>query len=318
METNFDMFSFSTSWNWRHGNNGRILMEEIKQLGFSQVELNYRISKEMLETIVPMVEKGEIKVSSVHNVFPEVKNPDYDTDSQLLGYEDEGKRRVSIELTKGSVDYAAELGAKAVVIHPGEVPVSKERHYDILLKNIYREGLKASAEYKALFEEMLNHREKSSRKYVLNIKNSLEEIAEYIEKKNYNIKLGIENRAMCHQIPIFTEMSFLLEELKGLPVYFWYDIGHGMMMSNLGMFSHLDVYKMKDKILGVHIHDAIGVDDHWTPYILSKNIDNYIDLIKDAPIKVLELGAKNPPEDIVRGVKILAEKVVKAMNSVTE
>lgn len=313
MDTKFELFSFSTSWNWRHGNIGRNLMDEIKSLGFNQVELNYKISEETLTTIVPMVEKGEITISSVHNVFPEVKDPDYDTDSLLLGYDDPVKRKKSVELTKRSVDYGAELGAKVVVIHPGEVPVSKDRHYDVLLKSLYREGKKDSAEYRKLYAEMINYREKNSRKHVDYIKESLTDIAEYIQQKNYRIKLGIENRAMCHQIPVFSEMEYLLDKLDGLPVYFWYDIGHGMMMSNLGMFNHLDVYKMKDKIIGLHIHDAIGVDDHWAPYILSSNLDEYIDLIKDIPVKVLELGVKNQPEDIVKGVEVLNRKVKAAM-----
>ena len=313
MVSNFELFSFSTSWNWRHGNNGKKLMDEIKALGFNQVELNYKISKETLETIVPMVEKGEISVSSVHNVFPETKDPDYDTDSLLLGYDDPVKRKRAVELTKGSVDYGAELGAKVVVIHPGEVPVSKDRHFDVLLKTLYREGNKDSSEYRKLYTEMINYREENSRKYVDYIQESLIEICEYIQKKNYKIKLGIENRAMCHQIPVFSEMEYLLDRLTGLPVYFWYDMGHGMMMSNLGMFNHLDVYKMKDKIIGVHIHDAIGVDDHWTPYLLSSNIDNYIDLIKDVPVKVLELGVKNQPEDIIKGVEVLDKKVKAAL-----
>lgn len=313
MDTKFELFSFSTSWNWRHGNEGRKLMAEIKALGFNQVELNYKISNEALSTIIPMVEKGEIRVSSVHNVFPEVKDPDYDTDSLLLGYDDPVKRKKAIELTKGSVDYGAQLGAEVVVIHPGEVPISKERHYDVLLKNLYREGKKDSTEYRKLYGEMINYREKNSGKFVDNIKESLTELSEYIQKKNYKIKLGIENRAMCHQIPVFSEMEYLLDRLDGLPIYFWYDIGHGMMMSNLGMFNHLDVYKMKDKIIGLHIHDAIGVDDHWTPFILSSNIDDYIDLIKDVPLKVFELGVKNQPEDIVKGVEILNNKVKAAM-----
>ena len=55
-----------------HPSSGRELIEEIKQLGFHYVELNYNIKQEHLETIEPMIEQGEIGISSVHNVFPHI------------------------------------------------------------------------------------------------------------------------------------------------------------------------------------------------------------------------------------------------------
>ncbi|KAA2301431.1 TIM barrel protein, partial [Clostridioides difficile] len=92
---------------------------EIKSLGFRQVELNYNVTQEMLQTIEPMIERGEIGVSSVHNTFPHVADPDYGTDSVLLGFDDEPRRKRAIELLLRSAEYAHRYGAKAVVVHPG-------------------------------------------------------------------------------------------------------------------------------------------------------------------------------------------------------
>ena len=61
--TEFSNFSFSTSWNWRCGSGERIV-EEILELGFREVELNYRITDRMLEAITPYVDRGTIAVSS--------------------------------------------------------------------------------------------------------------------------------------------------------------------------------------------------------------------------------------------------------------
>lgn len=312
MEPIFDLFSFSSTWNGHNNSSGAVLMEEIRALGFKKVELNYKISEEKLATILPMLENDVIEVTSVHNVFPRVDDPAYDTDSLLLGYPDSEKRKKSISLTKRSVDYAAMLGAKAVVIHPGEVPINEKGCYDVLLKELYRLGKKDTEQYKRLFNEMMHYREKNSMKYVELIRQSLEEISEYIIKKNYKVVLGIENRAMCHQIPDFKEAHYLLNQLEGCPVYFWYDIGHGMVLDNIGMFNNLkEVYQIKDRIIGLHIHDAVGVSDHWTPYIHSNNMDRFVDLIKDIPVKVLELGGKNKPEEIKKGVAMLYEKLRK-------
>jgi sugar phosphate isomerase/epimerase len=310
LEAKFKGLSFSTSWNWRLAKTGNELIDQIMALGFDTVELNYKVTQQMYSEIYDRVERKEVTISSVHNVFPFIEDKDYDTDSQLLGYKDKDKRQKALEYTKRTIHYAAMLGAKAVVIHPGEVPVEPERNYDRLLKNLYQEGKKEDREYKVLFDEMLEYRNRQNMSYISLIKDSLEELNNYIEQKNYNICLGIENRAMCCQIPDFKEANFLLEQLKGLPVYFWYDIGHGIMMENLGLFCNIEeAYKIKDKIIGVHIHDAQGVDDHFAPYTFEDNLDKFIDIIKEVPIKVLELGVKNKSEDIIRGTKMLYRKL---------
>ncbi len=91
-------YSFSTCWNVKKHQIGREMIEEIKELGFRFVELNYNVTDELLKTIEPMIEKGKIGISSVHNVFPFIDDPDYDTDSVMLGFEDEMKRSRAVEL----------------------------------------------------------------------------------------------------------------------------------------------------------------------------------------------------------------------------
>jgi sugar phosphate isomerase/epimerase len=297
-------------WNYMKSSHGAELLHQILDLGFHKVELNYRISREMLATMEPMIAKGRIGVSSIHNVFPRVDDPAFDTDSLLLGYPDPELRRMAVELTKQSVDYAQRLGAAVVVIHPGEIPVSEVDHYDRSLKQLYRGGKKDTPEYAKLFAEMLDYRSQRSPCHVELIRQSLTEICEYIGRKNYAVKLGIENRAMCHQIPDFNEAGQLLEALRELPVYFWYDIGHGLVLENLGLFNNLaGVLGLVDQTIGIHIHDAIGVEDHWAPYLHSNHLDDFLGLIAKIPVKVLELGAKNSAADIDKGVTILCDKL---------
>lgn len=115
-------FSFSTCWNIRRHTTGDGMLNEIRELGFRRVELNYNVTEEMLATIEPMLERGEIGVSSVHNTFPHVADPDYGTDSVLLGFADREKRKRAVDLLVRSAEYAHRYGGEAVVVHPGEVP----------------------------------------------------------------------------------------------------------------------------------------------------------------------------------------------------
>ncbi len=77
-------YSFSTCWNIKRHTVGSEMINEIRSPGFEHVELNYNVTKQLLATIEPMIERGEIGVSSVHNTFPHITDPDYGTDSVLL------------------------------------------------------------------------------------------------------------------------------------------------------------------------------------------------------------------------------------------
>ncbi|MBD0381798.1 sugar phosphate isomerase/epimerase family protein [Paenibacillus sedimenti] len=293
-------YSFSTCWNIKkHPANGRELIEEIKELGFRNVELNYNIKAEHLETIEPMIEKGEIGISSVHNVFPYIADKDYDTDSVMLGFDDEAKRKRSVELLIQSIEYADRYGAKAVVVHPGEVPFAYNIDHE--LKQLYREHGRESEAYQKLWKEMLQKREQGSPIYTKRIQDSLEEVCEYTAKKGYNIAIGIETRSRCYQMPTLMEAKTICDNLKGAPVYLWYDIGHAMMMDRMGLYNNIEeLQQVKSYIYGVHIHETLELSDHWCPYVHSKEeyFDHFLEVIEKAPLKVYELKAVCQPDEI--------------------
>jgi sugar phosphate isomerase/epimerase len=319
-------FSFSTSWNWRNSKVGSAIMEEILSLGFKKVELNYRISEGMLETIEPMVARGELEVPSVHNVFPAVDDERFDTDSRLLGYDDPELRRRAVELTVRSAERGAALGAKALVVHPGVMPPDREAlsasslsglEWDRRLKELYERGFrKGQREFDGPFEEFSSLRARLAPPELERVVRSLEEVANRIERLRLGMRIGVENRPMCWQIPVFAEMDYILEKLAGAPLGLWFDTGHGAMMRHLGFFDDAaEAAKIAGpgaaNLVGMHIHDVDGVDDHFSPYT-REGQDRYLSLIAAAPIKVIELGAKNPREAVAEGcaalVRALADR----------
>lgn len=116
------------------------------------------------------------------------------------------------------------------------------------------------------------------------------------EKKNIDVKLGLENRVNYHEMPNAEEYDMIFNGLPDAPVYMWHDIGHGEILNKLGLFDGIDVLsKYKNKLLGVHIHDVNNrfVDHLAPPYMVSNVLDYYLETIKSAPIKVLELSKDN-------------------------
>ncbi len=305
-------YSFSTCWNMkRYTDDGRGMVEEIKELGFQQVELNYNVTDVHLSTIEPMIERGEIGISSVHNVFPHTPDPDYGTDSVLLGFQDEMKRKRAVETLIGSMEYAHRYGAKAVVVHPGEVPFENE--IDSRLKKIYREEGPNSALYARVFQEMLNKRDQAAPKYLNTIVQSLTEACEYAAKKQWNIAVGIETRSRCNQIPTLKEAKMICDELAGAGVYLWYDIGHATMMERMGLYDNKEqLQEVLPYIYGVHIHETVGLSDHYCPYIHSQDrddFDRFLPAIKQAKVKVYELKSICTPEEIHASHNLLLEKL---------
>lgn len=291
--------ALSTMWNYRKASSGEELMDQLLALGFVKTELNYRVKPEWLPAIERYTDQGIIQAVSVHNVFPEITDPRFGTDSVLLGYEDESLRSQAVELSKRSIDHACRLGAGAVVFHPTEVPLPPEQ-YDIPLKKMIAAHETDSEAYRALREEMV--RKRVSAPYMARTLKSVEELCDFVMKENLPVKLGMENRAMCHQAPIFSEFEVIAERFEGSPAGIWLDTGHAIMMMEMGLQSLPLSDRVRRNIVGMHIHDAADGLDHYAPCTLPGNVlEGFRDYIQASPIKVLELSGRLSAQEILTG-----------------
>lgn len=304
-------YSFSTCWNIKRTGGGRAMIEDIASLGFRRVELNYNVTEEMLREIEPMIERGEIGVSSVHNTFPHTPDPDYGTDSVLLGFEDETKRKRAIELLVRSAEYAHRYGAKAVVVHPGEVPID---HADVkVLEQLYQSDGRDSAAYRTAWSSFIERREREAGGYLKRIIESLDEVCNLSAAKGLDVRFGIETRSRPNQMPTLAEAKTVIDALQGALVGIWYDTGHAIMMDRLGLYDSIgEADGLMDHIVGVHIHETIGLSDHWCPYVNSGDLhfyDAYLPMIERAGVKVYELKAACLPEEIEKSHRLLLGKL---------
>ena len=298
--------AISTMWNFRKAHSGEELIDQLTALGFSRVELNYQVRAEWLSGIRRRIDEGAIKVSSVHNVFPKTLDKQFDTDSIMLGYEDESLRQQAVELAKGSVEWACVLGAGAVVFHPTEVPMEPEV-YDVPLKKMIAAHQTDTEEYRTLHAKMVAARQ--SQPYIDRMMKSIDELATYVTKYNLPVKLGMENRAMCHQCPIYSEFDMIADRFAGGPVGIWLDTGHAIMMEEMGLQQLPLSKKVADMIVGMHIHDAVDALDHYAPCTLPGDVlAPYREYIVNSPIKVLELSGRLSAEEIITGTDRFVER----------
>ncbi len=291
--------AISTMWNFRKAHSGEELIDQLAELGFEKVELNYQVRTEWLSGIRRRIGEGAIKISSVHNVFPKTLDKKFDTDSIMLGYEDESLRQQAVELAKGSIEWACVLGAGAVVFHPTEAPMAPAE-YDVPLKKLIAAHQQDTDEFRDLQRKMFAARQPQP--YLDRMMKSIGELANYVEKFNLPVKLGMENRAMCHQAPIFSEFDLIADRFAGGPVGIWLDTGHAIMMEEMGLQQLPLSEKAAKMIVGMHIHDAVDALDHYAPCTLPGNVlEPYREYIVNSPIKVLELSGRLSAEEILTG-----------------
>lgn len=301
------MFILSTSWNAGNHSRGRDILREIKRLGFADVELNFTLTSQIVEEFVQLKQKGEIRISSIHNycpvprgVSPSEASPDY----YSLASPDQKERKRAVLETKHTIDTACSLGAKVVVLHIGKVNTKKRTK---TLINLYRRGLKDTEEYNNFKAELLKEREKKHKIFLACILESLKELSSYAAKSD--IALGIENRYYFQEIPSIDELDEIFGKFINANVFYWHDVGHAQNLENLGLAKHIDYLNRFSKhMIGIHLHDIIGTEDHLAPGCGNFNFRILKPYISKNVLKVIEAHHQAKASEIVEGVNIL-EKI---------
>jgi sugar phosphate isomerase/epimerase len=296
------MFAFSTSWHALQHSHAEDIVKEIKLLGFNRLELNFNLSDVIVEEMFSLQKRGLFKVVSMHNfcpIPPGTTRKQASPDLFSLSSTDEGRRRKAVLYTKKTIDTACRFGAKAVVLHLGKVQMEEKIRE---LAAFYLSGEKQK--FEKLKRAMLKEREKKVKRFLDRTFKSLEQLCKYSEKQK--VKLGIENRYYFCEIPSPSEMESILAEFPGPPLYYWHDVGHAQVYENLRFIKHKAMLdKFGRRMLGIHLHDVKGIDDHRAPLKGEFDFSLLKPYVKSDTLKVLEPHYPATAEEITRGWKYL-------------
>ncbi|MDP2938860.1 MAG: sugar phosphate isomerase/epimerase family protein [Candidatus Omnitrophota bacterium] len=296
--------ALSTSWNAFRFENGKDIVREIKTLGFTELELSFNLTQSIVNDVSVLESKGLIKIISVHNFCPipdgverKLALPDYYSLASL----DAKERNLAINFTKRTIDTAKMLNAKAVVLHAGRIEIQDKTK---ALMRFFNNSHRNSKEFEALKSLIIKERERQVKPYFESALKSLDEISEYAGMKGIN--LGIENRYYFREIPSLEEIEIILDKFSNRNIFYWHDVGHAQIWQNMGFYSNLSyLEKYSNKMLGIHLHDVIGTDDHQPP--LKGNIDftKIAPFINKDTIKVMEAHHPATGQDIKKGAQYL-------------
>jgi sugar phosphate isomerase/epimerase len=275
-----------------------------KELGFTHIEANASISSQMLSELL----KTTVPISSIHSPCPAASSSRGIPISSLsLSSLDESERMEAVSFTKQTIDLAASVKARAIVLHMGEVPIDLSLQ-DRLFK-LHDEGYAQTKEYSQAKEELVYQRTSQAPQYLDAAKKSLQEISEYSQQKG--IILGLETRFHPHEIPNMDEMAELLNEVPESLVGYWHDVGHAEVQQRLGFSLHKEwLSRFRDRMVGIHLHDVIGISDHQAPGKGDMNWEMVAKYLPPGIVKVCEIGEWNDEEQMQRVVEFLQKEGV--------
>lgn len=298
------MLGISTCWWDGRALRGDEILGDVLELGMKGVELEYRLTYRMWEQMRHVLLDEAFTVLSVHNFFPKPEMPPVEKGSGdlfLLSSTDQQERELAVKHSIRTIAHAQELGARAVVFHLGRVDMPNPTED---LRRLYKNGKIGQAEGLAFIAEQ-RHIRKASRKKNLNaVLQSVKELNRVADQRG--VFIGIENRYHFYEIPDFEEIGIILKEFEGGRVGYWHDVGHARVLENLGILQQKNLLEAySDRMIGVHLHDVIGLADHLAPGQGEIEYGELGPFLEPAPIKILEVHPKVARKELLKGIQFV-------------
>lgn len=237
------------------------MLREIAALGFEFAELSHGIRITLVPGILRAVEEGIIKISSTHNFCPlptgvvQAAPNLFEPSATDAREHDQWLRH-----TKRSLDFAAQVKARALVCHLGSVTFfwfNPARDLGKYLDRTPEAGRHADDKaYRTLLQKSLAKLRKRMPPFWEQVKKSVNEVLDYATQKN--VKLGLENREKFEELPIDADYADFLAGLPpNAPVGYWHDTGHADIKESMGLLRHREhLEKLVPRTIGFHLHDV--------------------------------------------------------------
>ncbi|MBN1318724.1 MAG: sugar phosphate isomerase/epimerase [Anaerolineales bacterium] len=298
--------ALSTMWAVGRFPNLIDFFEAGKKLGFGRFELNHSVNSAMLDGI-----SLDGMIASIHEPCPaDISTKELKQRNWLISAPDEENRRQGVLATRRSIDLAHELGARVVIVHPGQVDIDPS--LESTLVSLYHAGKFNQPEYIQAKEKLVTKRGAQAETNLRSVRRSLGELANYAAQ--WGIRLGLENRFHYQEIPLPDELDQLLDLDHGEIVGYWHDIGHAQVLEHLGFNTHEEWLRRfagpHGRVLGVHLHDVKGITDHLAVGLGRVDWDMVARYLPDSALRTCEFHSSNSPQEVAAGLKWLVDRKV--------
>ncbi len=288
-------FALSSMWSQHRFDDLRSLAQAAMALGFPSLEISHIVTPDQVADLRP----GDIPILSVHYPAPTRPSPYGRPADTFLSSPDEERRQWAVAQGERCLQFAAEMGAQAVCVHLGTVDMPT--HWEWALEQRYLGGQSQSPLYTKLRDHIIAERAARAPAYLNAARRSLDALAKIAQR--LGVRIGIESRRHYREIPILDDLAILLREHNPDLVGLWYDMGHVQVLANLGFHRHQDwLDAFADRIVGVHVHDVIGLRDHLLPGLGELDFAHIARHLPNTAVRTLELDWYYEGEELREGL----------------
>jgi sugar phosphate isomerase/epimerase len=306
------IFSLTTRWNARRHETGETMLEEILSLGFDHVELGFDLTPNLVPGVRSMVAAGLVKVDSLHAYCPLPPVPFPSPEPFTLSASDPSIRANAFHYLENTIRFAAEIGARVVVVHAGNVEM---KMFSPQLVELTAAGRQYDEDYEKIRMQLIVAREKAVTAQLPHLYAAVERLLPLLEETQRT--LAFEILPTWEAIPTEVEMEKLLTHFNSPRLRCWLDMGHGQIRENIGLISHARWAKrLRPWLAGMHIHDVRPpATDHLMPPAGSTKFELFKEVAQDDILRVLEPSPAVAAEDIVAGLKIIQAAWMQTVSS---
>ncbi len=243
------------------------------------------------------------KISSVHEPCPaDISAAEYKNRDWLISSTNEEYRVEGVRSIKRSLDLAHEIKAKYIVIHAGNV--QQDHSLEDRLRRMFDRGETATQAYVDIKKELVDKRKRLESTRFQALKKSIQELLDYA--KPLGVKLGLENRSHFLEIPVPDELEELLAMAEPARIGFIFDVGHAAALNRLGFYpTDTWLKRFGERIIGAHIHDMDGLDDHIAPGAGDMDYRELSMYLPKEACRVVEAQNHNSYQQIRTGLVVL-------------
>ena len=295
----------STNWNATRHATGEAMVDEILGLGVAGVELGYQLGEPQVEGGRRRVASGALRVASVHAYCPfPLGAPGGHPELYLIASRDDDDRAMAVILLQRTLALAAEVGARAVVIHAGRIDVSPDSQE--LIAAAEDDGVDGKR-YLKLLHRNQRRRARRAGKHLDALRCSLDALLP--RGTAARVTLCLENLPSWEAVPTEEEMLELMRQYAGAPLAYWHDLGHGQVRANLGWIDHRAwAERLLPHTCGLHIHDVHPLaHDHLVPGAGKLPFQNFAWYGPSPVLKVLEPAPGTPAAEVKAGLAHLRQ-----------
>lgn len=284
--------ALSTCWNSHRHTDGYAMVSEIRELGFSRMELSHGIPAYLVEGILRALDEKIIQVGSVHNFCPLPAM--INRAAPNLFQPSAGKkleRRSWLRYSLNTLEFAVRTGATHVVMHSGSLSFRYRSPVSVL---------KAPNSGESEQEKALHRLQKRSGKIIPGVRSLYEELLTHA--KELQIVLGVENREGILELPLDSDMAEFLSEVDDTNLAYWHDTGHAEIKNRLGLLDtlpHLET--LSDRLVGFHLHDVNEAGrDHQPVGTGTVDFRQLAQFIRPEHLLVVELSPRLTPGQVTQ------------------